>query len=502
MKPDPPVNTILKASGIEKRFGGVQALIDAEVSIQAGEVHALMGENGAGKSTLGKIIAGVIRADAGVIEWEGKRVHISNPLDAQRLGIGIIFQELDLFPNLSIAENIAVENLHFDEGVWVRRSRLNAFCQPYLDQVGLDISLDKRVGELSMGQMQLVAIARALSMQARVLVMDESTSALTGDMVENLFSLISRLREQGVAIIYVSHKMDEIFRIADRVTVMRDGRVVGTSLTAETDVQEIIHLMVGREVLGKERSISQCSDTVIFEAEGMCTKKIQEISFSLNAGEVLGVAGLVGSGRSELGNAMYGVDPVISGRMKLQGKLYKPRHPHHACSQGVGLVPEDRKLQGLMMQMSVRENSSISSLSYMNRLGFLQSTLEQQGFDNIAQKTRLKAGSPMHAVSTLSGGNQQKVLLGRWLMVDSQLLFLDDPTRGVDVGAKEDIYSLIEELAEQGKGIVMVSSELSELLRCCDRILVMNEGRLQGIVDVESTSQEDIMTLATATKSS
>ncbi len=484
---------LLTATGTSKHFDGVYALREAGFSLRPGEVHALVGENGAGKSTLGKILAGVLRADAGEMHLNGASFEPGNPREAQQRGIAMIFQELDLFPHLSIAENIAATNLAFDEGIWVRRAKLEAFCRPFLEQVGLSVSPHLLVGELPMGQQQLVAIARALSMNAQILVMDESTSALTDDAVENLFRLIEKLKASGVSIIYVSHKMDEIFRICDRATVLRDGEMVGTRTLAESNIGEVIAMMVGRSIDRLIRAESSRTQEVLLQVNELSTGHLQSVSFSLARGEVLGIAGLVGSGRAEVGAALFGLCEVHSGTVQLQNKLFAPRRPRQAIQQGVGLVPRDRKTMGLMMQMSVSENTQFPGL---HRGGFIRHREERTRYERIAAQTRLKTAGPHHAVSTLSGGNQQKVLLGRWLLNNPDVLFLDDPTRGVDVGAKEDIYALIESLAANGKAVLMVSSELPELLRCCDRILVMNNGRSMGILDARTTSQERIMSLA------
>lgn len=493
-------NMLLQAEHLFKHFGGVQALKDVSVEIEAGEVHALLGENGAGKSTLGKILAGVYPADTGKIAWEGQPVHLASPLDAQRLGITIIFQEIDLFSNLTVEENIVVRNLNFKESFLDNSRRREQFCRPFLEKVRLgNIPGHRLLSELSTGEMQLVAIARALSLNTKLIVMDESTSSLTDDAVENLFELIQELQTHGVAIIYVSHKMDEIFRVADRVTVLRDGEWVGTKKTSETTIAELIKMMVGRYIDQSLRSPSHCTAEEMLRVEGLRTKKLKEVSFALHRGEVLGIAGLVGSGRTELGAALYGLDAVHQGNITLKGKPYRPASPHNSMAEGFGLLPEDRKLSGLMMQMGVYENISISALERYSRYGWINVPGEFAQCAQVAAKTLLRAASPKYAVDSLSGGNQQKVLLSRWVLVDPEVMFLDDPTRGVDVGAKEDIYGIIETLAAAGKAVLMTSSELPELLRCCDRIMVMHEGRCAGILDARKTSQEKIMALAATT---
>ncbi len=488
---------LLQANHICKHFGGVQALNDVKVDIKAGEVHALLGENGAGKSTLGKVIAGVHRPNSGQIYWNGSPVRLESPMDAQRLGISIIFQEIDLFSNLTIEENIILRNLHFRETTLDNRRRREEFCRPFLKKVRLgEMPGNRLLGELSTGEMQLVAIARALSFETKVIVMDEATSSLTDDAVKNLFTLIQELQKNGVAIIYVSHKMDEIFRIADRITVLRDGEFVGTKKTSDTNIDELIKMMVGRYIDQSQRSKSHRSQTEVLRVTGLSTRKLNKVHFELHRGEVLGIAGLVGAGRTEIGKALYGLDAIQHGHITLDGQPYKPASPWNAIEKGVGLLPEDRHLSGLMMLMNVYENISMSSLRRYSKHGWIDMKQEFAHCKKIAAKTLLKAASPTHPVNSLSGGNQQKVLLSRWVLVDPEVVFLDDPTRGVDVGAKEDIYAIIESLAASGKAVMMTSSELPELLRCCDRVMVMKEGRNAGIVDARHTTQEEIMALA------
>lgn len=477
---------ILRAAGVRKHYDGVEALRGAGFSLAAGEVHALMGENGAGKSTLAKILAGSVRADAGEIFLDGKRVEIKHPLDAQRLGIGIIYQELDLFPHLSVAENIAI-------GRRVKYRELSPFAQPLLDRVGLGQSPGTMLGSLRAGEMQLVAIARALASNARVLIMDEPTSSLFDDAVERLFRLIADLKRQGVAIVYVSHRMEEIFRIADRVTVLRDGATAGTRTISETNPDELIRMMVGRDLESTPKR-DTVSGPVLLSVENLSTKKLQNISFELRKGEVLGIAGLVGAGRSEIGAALFGLDRRVSGTIRLSGREVDPHSPAHAIALGIALVPEDRKSEGLMMQMSVAENAILGCSA---PFGLIDQAAESRALDPVFRSLALKAAALDARVSTLSGGNQQKVLLARCLLANPEVLFLDDPTRGIDVGAKQEIYAIIEKLKAEGKGILLVSSELPELLRCSDRILVMREGRATATLNASEATQERIMKSAT-----
>ncbi len=456
----------LRAEGIYKHYDGVAALRGACFSLAAGEVHALMGENGAGKSTLAKIAAGTVRADAGEIFLDGK--------------LAIIYQELDLFPHLSIAENIAV-------GKPVKYRELTNFAQPFMDRVGLASPPKTVLGALRAGEMQLVAIARALASDANILFMDEPTSSLSGDAVERLFRLIADLKKRGVAIVYISHRMDEIFRIADRATVLRDGQTVGTRAISGTTPEELIRMMVGRDLESMPAGAGAHGETIL-AVSNLSTRKLQNVSFALRKGEVLGIAGLVGAGRSEIGAALFGLDRRITGTIFLHDREIHPRSAAGAIALGIALVPEDRKREGLMMQMSVAENAMLGPRSKLPK----RSALEP-----VFRSLTLKTDSQDAPVSTLSGGNQQKVLLARCLLANPQVLFLDDPTRGVDVGAKQEIYAIVEKLAAEGKGIIFVSSELPELLRCCHRILVMREGRITSILDRTEASEERIMKAAT-----
>jgi ABC-type sugar transport system ATPase subunit len=464
---------VLLVEGITKHYGGVYALKGARLEVRAGEVHALMGENGAGKSTLARIIAGSARADGGTISIDGRPVHIGHPLDARRLGIGIIYQELDLFPSLSVRDNILIGNERFS----------GQAIEQLLAQVGLACDIRRPVSSLSISERQLVAIARALSMNARILLMDEPSSSLSSDAAEMLFGLIGDLKRRGVAIVYVSHKIDEIFRLADRATILRDGETIGTVEIASTTAGELIRMMVGRELKITVRSQRVAGETVL-TVDGLTTRKLRGASFDLRGGEVLGIAGLVGSGRSELGAALYGLDRVLGGAVR-----------SHAA---IGLVPEDRRIQGLMMRMSVLENGTFGVLRRISRSGFLNRRREIAELSTVADRVALTAPSLDVPVNQLSGGNQQKVLLARWLLVRPGVLFLDDPTRGIDVGAKEDVYRMIDEVAASGTAIILVSSELPELLRCSDRILVLRDGRVVARFEAGEATQEKIMSEAVA----
>jgi ABC-type sugar transport system ATPase subunit len=494
---------LLRAEGIEKRYGGVTALRGAGFALAAGEAHALVGENGAGKSTLAKILAGSVRADAGRILIDENAAHIHNPLDAQRLGIGIIYQELDLFPNLTIGENIVIGNLKFPESWLVDFRHVDAFCRPFLAQAGLDCGPRELVAALPIGQAQLVAVARALSMSARVILMDEPTSSLGEDAAARLFQTIASLKRDGVSIVYVSHKMDEIFRVCDRATVLRDGQTVGVIELRGATPQALVRMMVGRELAATWQAEAPAPQgQPLLCVTGLTTRKLRDVSFDLRPGEVLGLAGLVGAGRSELGAALFGLDPILGGEIRLRGAPVTPHSPAAAMRLGIGLLPEDRKLQGLMPQMSALENSILTEGGGLRRFGLLSAARERAAVEPLYRRLGLRLGSWSAPVNALSGGSQQKALLARWLLADPDVLFLDDPARGIDVGAKQDIYRIVAELAAAGKGVILVSSELPELLRCADRILVLAEGRVAASFPAAQATQERIMAAATRGRNS
>jgi ABC-type sugar transport system ATPase subunit len=486
---------VLQARGISKHYQGTQALDHVDFCVEEGEVHALMGENGAGKSTLAKIFAGVTVPDEGELFFGCERVEIDDPKRAREIGIGIVFQELDLFPHLSVADNIAIGNSAAKERFTINRGKLNEWCLKFLRQVRLEVNPDTAVGKLSISQAQLVAIARGLSLGAKVIFFDEPTSSLAEDDAAVLLSLIKELKAQGVSSVYVTHKMDEVQKIADRVTVLRDGKHVGTRLAKEITIDEIVQMMVGRRVdTTEQRANCNLGSDVLLEVEGLQTEFLQGISFSVRAGEVLGVAGLVGAGRSELGAALFGMRKRNAGQVLLKGESFAPVAPREAIERGFCLLPEDRKSDAIFPQLSVRENTSIPVLHRFRRGARLQTEAECVG----KFKEKLGVRSSLEApIETLSGGNQQKMMLARWLMADPTVLFLDEPTRGIDVGAKREIYKIIEDMAAQGKAIVLVSSELPELWRCSDRILVLHEGRQTGIVDPHISSPEEVIKLAT-----
>ena len=488
---------MLECRNIHKHYGGVAALKGVSWKLLPGEVHALCGENGAGKSTLARILCGITALDEGEILLEGQPVAWAGPMAARQAGLGIILQELDLFAHLSIAENLAIGNARLEASAWVSPGALKDAARPLLHAVGLELDPALPLGRLSVSQWQLVAIARVLGLDAKIIFMDEPTSALTDDAVERLFGLIRRLKERGVAIVYVSHKMSEIFRICDRVSVMRDGEMIATEACATTSIDQVIQQMVGRAVATTRREKISASGATLLEARAVSTRKLRDVSFTLGRGEILGVAGLVGSGRSEVGRALFGISPITGGAIMVEGSSYAPRHPHDAVTQGIALVPEDRQKEGLVPGMSIRQNATLASLPKYSRSGWIDRAGEAAASTEALASCRTKFADQELPVRSLSGGNQQKVLIGKWLLTHPRICFFDDPTRGIDIGAKDDIYRLVAELAGNGLGVIWVSSELPELLANAHRILVLHEGRCMGILDALKATQEDIMRLAT-----
>jgi ABC-type sugar transport system ATPase subunit len=489
---------MLECRNIHKHYGGVAALKGVSWKLLPGEVHALCGENGAGKSTLAKILCGITAPDQGEILLEGQPVAWSGPMAARKAGLGIILQELDLFGHLSVAENLAIGNQSLESSSWVSPTALYNAARPLLRDVGLEnIDPGAPLGHLSVSQWQLVAIARVLALDAKIIFMDEPTSALTDDAVERLFGLIRKLKERKVAIVYVSHKMSEIFRICDRVSVMRDGEMIGTEACADTTIDKVIQQMVGRALATSRRDKIAVTNETLLEARAVSTRKLRDFSFTLTKGEILGVAGLVGSGRSEVGRLLFGVSPITTGSMLLGGVGYAPRNPHDAVSHGVALVPEDRQKEGLVPGMTIRQNTTLASLPKFSRGSWVDRAAETAAAAEALASCRTKFADQELPVRSLSGGNQQKVLIGKWLLTHPKICFFDDPTRGIDIGAKDDIYRLVGDLAGKGLGVIWVSSELPELLANAHRILVLHEGRCMGILDAHTATQEDIMRLAT-----
>ncbi len=497
----------LQMQHITKAFPGVKALDDVHLDVHLGEVHALLGENGAGKSTLMKVLSGVYQPDAGEITLDGRPVSFQSTRDAEKAGIAIIYQELNLIPQMTVAENIYLGREPRNKLGLVNFSKMRAGAQTELQQLEADISPNARISQIRVGEQQLVEIAKALSLRAKIVIMDEPTSALSETEVNKLFQVIRRLQQSGVAILYITHKLEEIFAIAQRVTVLRDGRYIGTVNVQETDSTSLIGMMVGRELRELYPKQQAPIGEELLRVEGLRIghptqagrNLLQNISFRLRAGEVLGIAGLLGAGRTELLMTLFGAPPapVVAGRIFLKNRLANIKTPSEAIQHGLALVTEDRKLHGLFLSLSVQMNVSIASLKQAVRFWLLRRRTERNMVESYVKQLRIKAPSLAAAVETLSGGNQQKVILAKWLLTKPQILLLDDPTRGIDVGAKAEIYQLMNQFAGQGMGIVLVSSELPELLAMSDRILVLNQGRLTAEFSREEATEHKIMEAAT-----
>jgi ribose transport system ATP-binding protein len=495
----------LEMRNVSKTFPGVKALNGVRLKAWGGEVQALMGENGAGKSTLMKILSGAYQADAGAeILIDGQPVHITDPIAAKRLGIAIIYQELSLAPNLTVAENIHLGDEIHHRGL-VDRKAMNEACRPVLQRLGAPFGPETPVGALSIAEQQLVEIARALHAKSKILVLDEPTTALSSRETERLFALVRQLRAEGIALIYISHRMAEVYELSDRVSVLRDGTYVGTLTRDELSADKLVKMMVGRELstfYTKEHDPHGSRGPVVLEVKAITDggRRVKPCSFQLHQGEVLGIAGLVGSGRTELARLIYGADPRAGGEILLEGHPVEIGDPKQALDRGLAYLTEDRKALGLFLDMSCGENINIGVVDRdAMRGGVLNLGAARRRAEAAFKALRVRAASPLVTVGSLSGGNQQKVLLSRWLEIGPKVLILDEPTRGVDVGAKSEIYRIIDELAQRGIGIVVISSELPEIIGICDRVLVMREGHIEGEVGGPSgraITQENIMALA------
>lgn len=491
---------LLRVSGISKSFPGVQALKDVQFELNHGEVLTLVGENGAGKSSLMKILSGIYAKDSGTIVLEGKEIEIDSPKAAQELGISIIHQEMNLMPHLTVAQNIYIGR-EPRIGPFVRARALNLRASELLTRLGVDLDPRALIEDLTVAKQQMVEIAKALSFNAKVLIMDEPTSALTESETETLFTLIEGLKRSGTGVIYISHRMDELRRLSDRVTVLRDGTYVGTLAKADINIPTIIEMMVGRHIEEGVRPEARHydHDEVALKVEGMNTRHLlKDINFELRRGEILGFAGLMGAGRTEVARAIIGADPSEGTTIHIAGKMVKISQPSEAASLGIGYLSEDRKLFGLLLEQDVNTNILLASLAdYTNRFGFVNTDKGRQKSRDYVEALRIKTPSIHATTKNLSGGNQQKVVIAKWLARDCDILIFDEPTRGIDVGAKEEIYRLLNELVAQGKSIIMISSELPEVLRLSHRIVVMAGGRITGILNNEDASQEKIMDYAT-----
>jgi len=492
------VATVIEVRGLRKSFGGVHALRDVRLAVRAGEVLALLGENGAGKSTLIKIITGLYQPDAGEILLDGRQVRFASTRDALDQGVAAIYQEPSLFPDLDVAENIFVGRQPMRNGRIDWRQMYDE-AAALLRRLGVALSPRTRARELSVAQMQMVEIARAISLNARVLIMDEPTSSLTQREVEELLAIVRQLRAQGAAIVFISHRLDELFAIADRVTVLRDGAYVDTRPMAGVTTDELIRLMVGRHLAELFPKQAVEPGEVVLEVQGLSRPgRFANISFQLRRGEIVGMAGLVGAGRTELAEAIFGVVPAASGRIILGGREVRIGRPEDALRLGIGYVPEDRKLHGLVLQMSIAQNITLPTLKAFTRMGWLNSRAEREQARADAARLEVKMADVDQPAGQLSGGNQQKVVLAKWLGTKPRVLILDEPTRGIDVGTKAAVHRLMSQLAAEGMAILMISSELPEVLGMSDRILVMREGRLSGQFSRAEATQERLMGAATA----
>ena len=491
---------ILEMKGIVKSFGPVKALKGVDFDLRTGEVHALMGENGAGKSTLMKVLTGIYGANEGTIHYNGKQVEYSKPKEAMDDGIVIVHQELNMMNHLTVAQNIFIGREEINQGLFIDDNAGNKKAKELFKLLKLDINPQEKVGNLTVGKQQMVEIAKALSMDAKIIVFDEPTAALTESEINELFAIIDDLRAKGVGIIYISHRMDEIARITDRVTVMRDGEYVGTVNTKETTKDEIIAMMVGRTIYEDPKAVSSVPEgaPVVLEVEHLNSgSHVKDVSFVLHKGEILGFSGLMGAGRTEVARLLFGADKKDSGTIKINGKEVDIKNPQDAIREGIGYLSEDRKRYGCIVDMTIANNTVMTNLDKYIKGGLIDDGEIIKVSDEFVKQLRTKTPSSKQLVRNLSGGNQQKVVIAKWLEQNSDILIFDEPTRGIDVGAKSEIYSLMNELVAQGKSIIMISSELTEILRMSDRIVVMCEGRKTGELDISQATQERILALAT-----
>jgi ribose transport system ATP-binding protein len=486
----------LQLNQISKYFPGVKALVNVDFQLLAGEVHALCGENGAGKSTLMNILTGNLQPDQGEIVRNGQNVTIENPAHANRLGIAIVYQQLSLSDNLSVAENIFANQQPRNRWGLIQYKTLFEQTQQLLDQLRIvGIKPQTQVAELSPGQKQMVEIAKALSRQPSILILDEPTASITDQEIQTLFQIIRQLQQQGVSVIYISHRMAEIFTIADRITVLKDGRHQGTFDVGEVTRDELIRRMVGRDISHLHRQ-SSVQNSILLEVKTLTSNRFRNLSFQLRAGEILGLAGLVGAGRTEIARAIFGADPIASGEMYVQGKQLSAAHPSDAIRAGLGYVPEERKTLGLFLEKQVRENIVAAWQNQSTQSGWFHEATVTRLAEEYKEKLRIATPSVFQQVVHLSGGNQQKVVLAKWLLSQPDVLIVDEPTHGIDVGAKYEIYELLHALAQQGKGILLISSELPEIIGLCDRILVIREGELAGELNQDEATEENILRLA------
>ncbi|AYA98752.1 sugar ABC transporter ATP-binding protein [Lachnoanaerobaculum umeaense] len=493
------MSALLTMKNIKKSFSGVAALKNAELELNKGEVVALMGENGAGKSTLMKILTGIYSKDEGTVTFEGKEVEYKSVSESEEAGIAIVHQELNMMNDLTVAQNLFIGKER-KKGFFIDDAKMAGDAKELFKKLNVDINPNVKIGNLTVGKQQMVEIAKAISTNAKVIVFDEPTAALTDSEIEELFKVINDLRAKGTGIIYISHRMDEINVISDRVIVMRDGEYVGTLVTKECTKDDIIKMMVGRTVFMEPKTKSDvgADAEVVLKCENLNRgKHVKDVSFELRKGEILGFSGLMGAGRTEVARLIFGADPMDSGKIFIHGKEVSIKSTKDAVNAGIGYLSEDRKRFGLLVDKSVEENTCLSSLEKFTKGLFIDGAKSKTVSEKYVKELKTKTPSVSQIIKKLSGGNQQKVVIAKWLVKDSEILIFDEPTRGIDVGAKSEIYDLMERLVKEGKSIIMISSELPEVLRMSDRVVVMCEGRITGCLDISEASQEGIMTCAT-----
>lgn len=491
----------IEMKGINKAFGGNSVLQNAGFTLTDGEIHALMGENGAGKSTLMKILTGVYTRDAGIVTVDGVEVTYKSAQEAEQAGIVFIHQELNVLFDLTVEENMFLgKEIHNRFGVCDKKA-MRAEVKKILDKLGVDIDITAKMDTLSIGQQQMIEIAKALMVDAKVIIMDEPTAALTQKETLVLFKVVRALREKGVSIVYISHRMEEIFELCDRITILRDGQYVGTRNISETNMAEVVKMMIGREIGERYPQRDVKIGEVVLEVQDLsCEGIFKDVSFHVRAGEVLGVAGLMGAGRTEIMQSIFGNMPHVTGKIFMDGKELRNKSPKEAMKNGIGFITEDRKTEGLMLDESIMKNISVANLGKISKNGVLSAKAEKNMVKMSIEDLNIKCTGAEHVCSQLSGGNQQKVVFAKWIFTAPRVLILDEPTRGVDIGAKKEIYSVINNLAAKGVAIIMVSSELPEVLGMSDRVMIVREGRISGFIDREEANQEKVMTLATGGK--
>ncbi|WP_277674443.1 sugar ABC transporter ATP-binding protein [Piscibacillus halophilus] len=489
---------LIEMKGISKSFVGNKVLHEVDFEVKSGEVHALLGENGAGKSTLMKILTGIYDRDEGEVLVKGEPVHFQNTKESEEKGIAVIHQELNIIPYLTVMENMFLgREIKYGKTGFINKKKMIEKSKEYLGQLGVEIDPLTPAKELSVGQQQMVEIAKALSLNAELIVMDEPTAALTDREIERLFEVIDRLRSKGVGVVYISHRMEEIFKICDRISVLRDGEYIGTRDVEGADYDEIIRMLVGRQLgtLFPERETVVGS--IRMKVDKLSSDIFQDVSFELKEGEILGVAGLMGAGRSEIMEALFGYREVQAGKVYINGKETKINNPLDAIKAGIGFVTEDRKEEGLVLSMSVRENFTLTNLKDRSNYSVISNQKERDFVNGMIERFNVKTSGMEQEVKSLSGGNQQKIVIGKWLGINPKILILDEPTRGVDIGAKKEIYQIMNELTQQGVSIIMISSELPEVLGMSDRILVIHEGQISAELNRDEADQEKIMYAAT-----